>query len=91
MLFHFTNALATFIDLMNKVFEPYLDKFVIVFIDCILIYLGNEKDHANHLLIVLQTLKDREFYAMFSKCEFWIESVALLSQIVPVDGIRFDT
>ncbi|KAH0776134.1 hypothetical protein KY290_007545 [Solanum tuberosum] len=78
-------------DLMNRVFKPYLDMFVIVFIDGILIYSRNEEDHASHLRIVLQTLKDKELYAKFSKCEFWLESVAFLGHIVSGDGIKVDT
>ncbi|KAH0761440.1 hypothetical protein KY290_017513 [Solanum tuberosum] len=88
MSFGLTNALATFMDLMNRVFKPYLDMFVIVFIDGILIYSRNKEDHASHLIIVLQTLKDRELYAKFSKCEFWLETVAFLGHIVSGDGIR---
>ena len=73
---------------MNKVFKPYLDLFVIVFIDDILIYSRNEEDHDNHLRIVLQTLKDKELYAKFSKCEFWLKSVAFLGHIISGDVIR---
>ncbi|KAH0679995.1 hypothetical protein KY290_022105 [Solanum tuberosum] len=91
MSFGLTNAPAAFMDLMNKVFKPYLDMFVIVFIDVILIYSRNEEDHASHLRIVLQTLKDKELYAKFSKCEFWLESVAFLGHINFGDGIRVDT
>ena len=91
MSFGLTNAPATFIDLMNRVFKPYLDMFVIVFIDDILIYSRNEEDHASHLKIVLHTLKDRELYVKFSKCEFWLESVAFLGHIVSGDGIKVDT
>ncbi|KAH0765914.1 hypothetical protein KY285_001785 [Solanum tuberosum] len=91
MSFDLTNALATFMDLMNRVFKPYLDMFIIVFINDILIYSRNEKDHASHLRIVLQTLKDRELYAKFSKCEFWLKSVTFLGHIVSGDGIRIDT
>ncbi|KAH0757858.1 hypothetical protein KY290_021351 [Solanum tuberosum] len=91
MSFGLTNAPAAFMDLMNKVFKPYLDMFVIVFIDDILIYSRNEENHASHLRIVLQTLKDKELYAKFSKCEFWLESVAFLGHIVSGDGIKVDT
>ncbi|KAH0670709.1 hypothetical protein KY289_025202 [Solanum tuberosum] len=86
-----TNAPAAFMDLMNRVFKPYLDMFVIVFIHDILIYSRNEEDHVSHLRIVLQTLKDRELYAKFSKCEFFLESVAFLCHIIFGDGIRVDT
>ncbi|WMV08664.1 hypothetical protein MTR67_002049 [Solanum verrucosum] len=65
--------------------------FVIVFIDDILIYLRNYEDHASHIKIVLQTIKDREFYAKVSKCEFWLESVAFLGHILFGEGIRVDT
>ena len=75
MPFRLTNAPATFMDLMNRVFHPYLDQFVILFIDDILVYSKNVDDHAMHLQIVLQTLKDRELYAKFSKCEFWLNEV----------------
>ncbi|KAH0778029.1 hypothetical protein KY290_009440 [Solanum tuberosum] len=78
-------------DLMNRVFKPYLDMFVIVFIDDILVYSRNEEDHASHLRTVLQTLKDKELYAKFSKCEFWLKSVAFLGHIVSGDGIKVDT
>ncbi|KAH0679031.1 hypothetical protein KY284_020116 [Solanum tuberosum] len=89
--FGLTNAPAAFMDLMNRVFKPYLDMFVIVFIDDILIYSRNKENHASHLRIVLETLKDKELYAKFSKCEFWLESVAFLSHIVSGDGIKVDT
>ena len=65
--------------------------FVIVFIDDILIYSRNGEDHASYLKIVLQTLKDKELYAKFSKCEFWLKSVAFLGHIVSGDGIKVDT
>jgi len=91
MSFNLTNAPATFMDLMNRVFKPYLDMFVIVFIDDILIYSRNEEDHASHLRVVLQTLKDRELYAKFSKCEFCLEHVAFLGHIVSREGIKVDT
>ncbi|KAH0748617.1 hypothetical protein KY290_027849 [Solanum tuberosum] len=91
MSFGLTNLPATFMDLMNRVFKPYLYMFVIVFIDDILIYSRNDEDHASHLRIVLQTLKDRELYAKFSKCEFWLESVAFLGHIMSRERIKIDT
>ncbi|KAH0702583.1 hypothetical protein KY285_016861 [Solanum tuberosum] len=91
MSFGLTIAPAAFMDFMNRVFKPYLDMFVIIFIVDILIYSRNEKDHASHLRIVLQTLKDKKLYAKSSKCEFWLESVACLGHIVSGDGIRIDT
>ncbi|KAH0712645.1 hypothetical protein KY289_008604 [Solanum tuberosum] len=91
MSFGLTNAPAASMDLMNRVFKTYLDMFVIVFIGGILIYSRNEEDHVSHLRIVLQTLKDRELYEKFSKCEFLLESVAFLSHIVSGEGIKVDT
>ncbi|KAH0712585.1 hypothetical protein KY289_008544 [Solanum tuberosum] len=91
MSFGLTNAPAAFMDLMNRVFKLYLDMFVIVFIDDILIYSRSEEDHASHLRIVLQNLKDKELYAKFSKCEFWLESVEFLGHIVSGEGIKVDT
>lgn len=64
------NALATFIDLMNWVFKPYLDEFFIIFIDDILVYSYNEEEHERHLRMVLQILREHQLYAKFSKCEF---------------------
>ena len=88
MSFRLSNALAAFMDLMNKVFKPYLDLFVIVFFDDILIYSRNEEDHASHLRVILQTLRDNEFYANFSKCEFWFKSMAFLGHIISGKGIK---
>ena len=90
MSFGLTNAPAAFMDLMNRVFKPYLDLFVIVFIDDILVYSRSETDHAEHLRIVLQTLKDRELYAKFSKCEFWLKSVAFLGHVISGEGVKVD-
>ncbi|KAA3485014.1 reverse transcriptase [Gossypium australe] len=88
MPFGLTNALAIFMDLMNRVIKLYLDKFVIVFIDDILIYSQDESKHAEHLRIVLQILRDKQLYAKFSKCEFWIWKVGFLGHIVSAEGIR---
>ena len=71
MPFGLTNALAAFIDLMHRVFQPYLDQFVVVVVDDILIYSQSEREHEYHLRIVLQLLRDHQWYAKFSKCEFW--------------------
>nr|GFC05870.1 putative reverse transcriptase domain-containing protein [Tanacetum cinerariifolium] len=75
MPFGLMNAPAVFMDLMNRVCKPYLDKFVIVFIDDILSYLKDEKEHKEHLKAILELLKKEELYAKFSKCEFWIPKV----------------
>ncbi|KAK9017533.1 hypothetical protein V6N11_080012 [Hibiscus sabdariffa] len=90
MPFSLTNAPAAFMDLMNRVFKPYLDKFVVVFIDDILIYSGNKDDHAKHLRIVLQTLRECQLYAKFSKCEFWLSEIAFLGHIISAKGIMVD-
>ena len=71
MSFELTNAPAAFMDLMNRVFHPYLDNFVIVFIDDILVYSRSELEHERHLGLVLQTLRQHQLYAKFNKCEFW--------------------
>ena len=90
MSFGLTNAPAAFMDLMNRVFREYLDKFVIVFIDDILIYSKTQKEHEEHLEIVLQTLKDHKLYAKFSKCEFWLDRVHFLGHVVSAEGISVD-
>ncbi|KAG8496459.1 hypothetical protein CXB51_007559 [Gossypium anomalum] len=90
MPFGLTNAPAVFMDLMNRIFRPYLDKFVVVFIDDILIYSKDDTEHAEHLRIVLQTLRDKQLYAKFSKSEFWLQEVGFLGHIVSGDGIRVD-
>lgn len=90
MSFGLTNAPAVFMDLMNQVFRPFLDAFVIMFIDDILVYSRSEKDHAYHLRMVLGTLRQRELYAKFSKCEFWLSFVAFLGHVVGADGVWVD-
>jgi hypothetical protein len=75
MSFRLTNALAHFTYLMNSVFMPKLDKFVVVFIDDILIYSKNEEEHAKHLWIVLTRLREHQLYAKFSKCAFWLGEI----------------
>ncbi|KAH0773918.1 hypothetical protein KY290_011055 [Solanum tuberosum] len=91
MSFGLTNAPAVFMDLMNSIFRPYLDMFVIVFIDDILVYSHSKAEHADHLRAVLQVLQEKELYAKFSKCEFWLSSVAFLSHIISYSGIMVDT
>jgi hypothetical protein len=85
-----TNAPAYFMNLMNKVFMEYLDRFVVVFIDDILIYSKSESDHEEHLRLVLQKLRDNELYTKFSKCEFWIDKVPFLGHIISKGGIAVD-
>ncbi|KAK1648050.1 hypothetical protein QYE76_065855, partial [Lolium multiflorum] len=85
--FGLTNAPAIFMNLMNKIFMPYLDKFVIVFIDDILIYSKDKTEHAEHLRLVLQTLREHQLYAKFGKCEFWLDQVEFLGHVISKDGI----
>jgi hypothetical protein len=90
MSFGLTNAPAYFMNLMNKVFMEYLDRFIVVFIDDILIYSKNDSDHEEHLRMVLQKLRDNQLYAKFSKCEFWLDEVPFLGHIISKGGISVD-
>ncbi|KAH0746323.1 hypothetical protein KY285_007980 [Solanum tuberosum] len=90
MSFGLTNAPAIFMDLMNRVFKPYLDSFVVVFIDDILIYSHSEEEHMGHLRVVLQRLREEKLYAKYEKCEFWLREVAFLGHVVSGDGIKVD-
>ena len=85
--FGLTNSPSTFMDLMNRIFQPYLDQFVIVFIDDILIYSGSKEDHEEHLRVVLHILRENQLYAKFSKCQFWLDSVAFLGHVISVEGV----
>ena len=90
MPFGLTNAPAAFMDLMNRIFQPYLDRFVIVFIDDILVYSGSSEEHYEHLRIVLQTLRERQLYAKLSKCQFWLDRVAFLGHVILAKGVSVD-
>ncbi|RVW80717.1 Retrovirus-related Pol polyprotein from transposon 17.6 [Vitis vinifera] len=90
MPFGLTNAPAAFMDLMNRVFKPYLDQFVVVFIDDILVYSRSREEHEGHLSIVLQTLRDKQLYAKLKKCEFWLDRISFLGHVVSNDGISVD-
>ena len=90
MPFGLTNAPAVFIDLMNRVCKPYLDKFVIVFIDDILIYSKSQEEHEQHLRLILELLRTEQLYAKFSKCDFWLREVHFLGHVVNKDGIYVD-
>jgi hypothetical protein len=90
MSFGLTNAPAYFMYMMNKVFMEYLDKFIVVFIDDLLVYSRNEEEHEGHLRLVLQKLRDHKLCAKLSKCEFWLKQVAFLGHVVSKGGISVD-
>src|SRR3954469_4317302 len=90
MSFGLTNAPAYFMNLMHKVFMEFLDKFVVVFIDDILIFSRNEEEHKEHLRLVLEKLRDHKLYAKFSKCEFLLKEVGFLGHVVSGDGVAVD-
>jgi hypothetical protein len=90
MSFGLTNALAYFMYLINKVFMEYLDKFVVVFIDDILIFSKTEEEHEKHLRMVLEKLRSNQLYAKFSKCEFWLTEVTFLEHVISAGGISVD-
>ncbi|CAO2034186.1 unnamed protein product [Urochloa humidicola] len=88
--FGLTNALAYFMNMMNKVFMEELDKFVVVFINDILIYSETVEEHEEHIRIVLEKLRQNKLYAKFSKCEFWMEEVAFLGHVLFAEGVAVD-
>ena len=91
MPFAFTNAPATIMDLMNQVFREHLDKFVIIFIDDILIYLRNQEEHEEQLSLTLQSLKEHPLYVKLSKCKIWLSNVHFLGHVVSAEGISVDS
>ena len=91
MLFGLTNAPTAFMGLMNKVFQQYLDRFVIVFIDDILVYSKSKEEHGRHLTLVLRKLREHRLYAKFSKCQFWLKEVAFLGHVISAQGIQVDS
>jgi hypothetical protein len=88
--FGLTNAPAYFMSMMNKVFMEYLDKFVVVFIDDILVLSKSEEEHEEHLRLVLEKLREHQLYAKFSKCEFWLKEVGFLGHVISGEGITVD-
>jgi hypothetical protein len=90
MSFKLTNTPAYFTCLMNKVFMEYLDKFVVVFIDDILVYSETEEEHEEHLRLVLEKLRTNQLYTKFNKCEFWLTQVAFLVHVISVRGVSVD-
>ena len=90
MPFGWTNAPTAFMDLMHRVFQPYLDQFVVVFVDDILIYSKSKEEHKGHLKIVFQTLREHQLYAKFSKYEFWLTEVRFLGHVVSASGVIVD-
>ncbi|GJX81549.1 putative reverse transcriptase domain-containing protein [Tanacetum coccineum] len=90
MPFGLTNAPTVFMDLMNRMCKPYLDKFVIVFIDDILIYSKNKEEHGEHLKTILNLLRSEKLYAKFSKCDFWLDSMQFLGYVINSSGVHVD-
>ena len=90
MQFGLADAPVTFMDLMNRVFKEYLDQFVIVFIDDILIYSQSKEEHERNLRTVLQILHEKKLFAKFKKCDFWLEKVSFLGHVISKAGIALD-
>ena len=90
MPFRLTNAPKAFLDLMHRVFQPYLNQFVVVLVDDILIYSQSEREHEDHLRIILQFLREHRLYAKFNKCEFWLNEVRFLGHVVSTSSVSVD-
>jgi hypothetical protein len=90
MSFGLTNVPAYFMYLMNKVFMEYMDKFVVVFIDDILVFSKIEEEHETHLRLVLEKLRAHQLYTKFSKCEIWLSEVAFLGHVISTEGVLVD-
>ena len=90
MPFGVTNAPTIFMDYMNRIFKPFLDKFVVVFIDDILIYSRTREEHAKHLRTVLNILREKQLYAKLSKCDFWMSEIQFLGHVISAQGISVD-
>ncbi|MCI24121.1 retrotransposon protein, partial [Trifolium medium] len=90
MSFGVTNAPAIFMEYMSRIFHPFLDKFVVVFIDDILIYSKSEEEHKDHLRIILQVLEEKKLYAKLSKCEFWMKKISFLGHVISSEGLVVD-
>jgi hypothetical protein len=90
MLFGVTNAPRVFMEYINRIFHSYLDRFVVVFINDILVFSKSEDEHAEHLRIVLRTLQEKKLYAKLSKCEFWLKEVSFLGHVVSSGDIAVD-
>jgi len=87
MPFRLTNAPAMFMDLMNRVFQLYLDQYMVVFIDDILVYSNFHLEHEQHLRVLLQTLRENQLYVKLDKCEFWLQEVVFLGHVISTEGI----
>jgi len=90
MPFGVMNAPVVFMDYMNRIFRLWMDKFVVVFIDDILIYLRTREEHVDHLMVVLNVLREHQLYRKLSKCEFWLEEVQFLGHVISAEGIVVD-
>ena len=90
MQFGLTNAPDALMDLINRIFQPYLYQFVIGFIDYILIYSGSKEDHEEHLRVALQIRREHQLYAKLSKCQFWLDSVSFLGHVISDEVVSFD-